>query len=70
MPDIRVRLRGGPQDGHELSVAADASGKPVPRISLPARVPNPEAVPPQLIYERASLGGDGTWEFRYVGAET
>ncbi|GAA2353619.1 hypothetical protein GCM10009854_34550 [Saccharopolyspora halophila] len=70
MPDIRVRLRGGPQDGHEVTVSADSSGKPVPRISLTARVPNPEAVPPQLIYERASRNREGTWEFRYVGAET
>ena len=70
MADIRVRLRGGPQDGNEVTVSADASGKPVPRISLPARVPNPEAVPPQLIYEREGRAGDGTWEFRYVGAET
>lgn len=51
-------------------MSADSSGKPVPRISLTARVPNPEAVPPQLIYERASRNREGTWEFRYVGAET
>lgn len=70
MPDIRVRLRGGPQDGQELTVSADSSGKPIPRITLPARARNPEAVPPRLIYERARKNGDGTWEFRYTGAET
>ncbi|GAA4615792.1 hypothetical protein [Saccharopolyspora hordei] len=70
MPDIRVRLRGGPRDGAEITVPADGSGKPVPRITLPARARNAHAVPPQLAYERGRRGPDGTWEFHYVGAET
>ncbi|MGP4017033.1 hypothetical protein [Saccharopolyspora sp. 5N708] len=70
MADIRVRLRGGPEDGHEVTVAADASGKPIPRITLPARTRNAQAVPPLLIYERGAKRSDGTWEFDYVGAET
>lgn len=70
MPDIRVRLRGGPQDGNEVSVPADGSGKPVPRLTLPARARNAQAVPPQLVYERGRRGPDGTWVFDYVGAET
>ncbi|MCI2418274.1 hypothetical protein MOQ72_12615 [Saccharopolyspora sp. K220] len=70
MADIRVRLRGGPEDGHEVTVSADASGKPIPRITLPARARNAQAVPPLLIYERGAKGSDGTWEFNFVGAET
>ncbi|GAA0536162.1 hypothetical protein GCM10011581_24170 [Saccharopolyspora subtropica] len=69
MADIRVQLRGGPEDGHEVTVSADASGNPVPRITLPARVRNAQAVPPQLIYERSTRGADGTWVFDYVGAQ-
>ncbi|MGW1678303.1 hypothetical protein [Saccharopolyspora sp. NPDC002376] len=70
MPDIRVRLRGGPHDGHEVNAPADDSGKPIPRITLPARARNAQAVPPQLAYERGRRGPDGTWEFNYVGTET
>lgn len=70
MADIRVRLRGGPEDGHEVTVSADASGKPIPRITLPARARNAQAVPPLLIYERGARRPDGTWVFDYVGAET
>ncbi|MER7015482.1 hypothetical protein ABT324_28955 [Saccharopolyspora sp. NPDC000359] len=70
MPDIRVVLRGGPQDGSEVDVPADGSGKPIPRITLPARARNAQAVPPLLIYERGRRTPDGTWQFHYVGAET
>ncbi|MEU6266095.1 hypothetical protein [Saccharopolyspora shandongensis] len=69
MAEIRVRLRGGPEDGHEVAVSADVSGKPVPRITFPARTRNSQAVPPLLIYERARKR-HGTWEFDFVGAET
>ncbi|MGW5643737.1 hypothetical protein ACWEV3_13560 [Saccharopolyspora sp. NPDC003752] len=70
MAEIRVRLRGGPEDGHEVAVSADVSGKPVPRITFPARARNSQAVPPLLIYERGRRRPDGIWEFDYVGAET
>ncbi|GAA2794475.1 hypothetical protein [Saccharopolyspora taberi] len=75
MGDVRVRLRGGPEDGREINVAADTSGNPVPRVTLPARRPQgnrPTAGQnaPLLAYERARSGSDGVWEFRFVGAET
>ncbi|GAA4833933.1 hypothetical protein GCM10025787_11970 [Saccharopolyspora rosea] len=69
MADVRVRLRGGPQDGHEVTVSADSSGKPIPRITIPARTRNSQAVPPLLAYERRGRLPDGAWEFRYVGTE-
>jgi hypothetical protein len=69
--NIRVSLRGGPEDGREIHVPADSSGVPVPRITLPARLPrNAQALPPLLIYERHDAPTSGQWEFRYVGAET
>ncbi|GAB3291209.1 hypothetical protein [Parasphingorhabdus pacifica] len=74
MGDIRVHLSGGPEGGHEISIATDASGLPIPRIALPARrsastrAPA-EQEPPLLIYERSRSRPDGSWEFRYVGAQ-
>ncbi|KEI43974.1 hypothetical protein [Saccharopolyspora rectivirgula] len=69
MEQVRGRLCGGPADGKEITVAVNASGKPIPRITFPATVPNAQAVPPQLVYERRRQRGDGVWEFHYVGAE-
>ena len=74
MGDVRVRLRGGPEDGREISVAADASGMPVPRVALPARRsqgnrPAAGQNAPLLAYERTRSGSDGVWEFRFVGAD-
>ena len=73
MDQIRVRLRGGPEDGREITVPADTSGHPVPRITGPVRGPEPPraaAAPPLLIYERAEPGRADTWEFDYVGAQS
>ncbi|QUH03032.1 hypothetical protein HUO13_21380 [Saccharopolyspora erythraea] len=75
MGDVRVRLRGGPEDGREISVAADASGMPVPRVTLPARRAHgsPGAADqhaPLLAYERRRSASDGVWEFGFVGTET
>ncbi|MBB5157940.1 hypothetical protein [Saccharopolyspora phatthalungensis] len=70
MADIRVSLRGGPADGREVTVSADASGKPIPRITLPAHARNAQAVPPLLIYERGARRPDDSWEFDYAGVET
>ncbi len=75
MSAVRVRLHGGPEDEHEISVAADTSGIPTPRVALAARLPVDAKRPsgqraPLLIYERRGTRGDGTWEFRYIGAET
>lgn len=65
-----VRLRGGPEDGREVTVSTDTSGKPIPRITLTARVRNTQALAPQLAYERRGCRPDGVWEFHYVGPET
>ncbi len=74
MEQIRVRLRGGPADGREITVPADQSGHPVPRITVPVHRPeSPRAAavpPPLLIYERAEPGPSDTWEFEYVGAQS
>ena len=52
-----------------MTVSADPSGKPIPRITIPARTRNSQAVPPLLAYERRGRLPDGAWEFRYVGTE-
>lgn len=75
MSAVRVRLHGGPEDEHEINVAADPSGVPTPRVELAARPPNGAKrssgqLAPMLIYERRGTRSDGTWEFRYVGAQT
>lgn len=73
MVDVRVRLRGGPEDGRDVSIDADTSGRPVPRVSFPARCPHgapaPPTPPPMLVYERHSRRADGVWIFRYIGIE-
>ncbi|WP_433868597.1 hypothetical protein [Saccharopolyspora sp. CA-218241] len=66
MEDVRVRLCGGPEDGHEVSVSADPSGKPIPRITMPLKSPHVRAV---VVYERHRARRDGSWEFNYVGVE-
>lgn len=70
MGRIRVVLHGGPENGSEVNVPADAAGTPTPRFTLPARGhrDQPGQEPPQLVYEREQQS-DGTWHFRYVGAE-
>ncbi len=75
MGTVRVLLRGGPEDGHEVSVPTNAAGAPVPRFTVPARRPDngplrTGQVPPQLVYERDDKAADGTWRFRYVGVES
>ncbi len=75
MSAVRVRLHGGPEDEHEISVASDPSGIPTPRVELAARPPagaKPRSgqLAPLLIYERHGTRSDGTWEFRYVGVQT
>lgn len=65
-----VRLLGGPEDGREVTVAADSAGTPVPRITLPAPARDARAFAPQLAYERRTCRPDGTWQFHYVGTET
>lgn len=75
MGDVRAYLSGGPEEGREVSIATDHAGLPVPRVTLPARrAPGSRTAPsgqhsPLLIYERHRSRPDGTWEFRYVGAE-
>lgn len=70
MDEIRVLLRGGPKDGHEVDVGTDTGGRPVPRIELPMRTPGARARVPMLVYERSCRGNQATWEFVYVGAQT
>nr|WP_228047445.1 hypothetical protein [Saccharopolyspora sp. HNM0983] len=63
-------MRGGPKDGHEVDVATDTGGRPVPRIELPVATRDSRARAPVLVYERARRGGRAAWEFVYVGAQT
>ena len=73
MEQVRARLRGGPEDGREVSVPADPTGHPVPRITVPVRAPQRRCAltpPPLLIYERSGAHSTGTWDFEYVGAES
>ncbi|MFR9732179.1 hypothetical protein ACL03H_23385 [Saccharopolyspora sp. MS10] len=72
MEQVRARLRGGPEDGREVSVPADPTGHPVPRITVPVRPPRERRAtpPPLLVYERSGSHSTGTWDFEYVGAES
>ena len=73
MDQVRARLRGGPEDGREVSVPADPTGHPVPRITVPVRLPEQRRCstpPPLLVYERSGSKHTGTWDFDYVGAES
>lgn len=72
MGEARARLRGGPEDGREVRLEADAAGRPVPRVTLPFRraATAPATTEhPMLIYERSGTLSDGAWLFRYVGVE-
>lgn len=74
MGDVRAHLSGGPEGGREISIATDRAGLPIPRLTLPARHSPGSRAPsgqhsPLLVYERHRSRPDGTWEFRYVGAE-
>lgn len=74
MDQVRARLRGGPEDGREVSVPADPTGHPVPRITVPVRPQSPPRCaagpPPLLIYERSGSRTTEAWDFDYVGAES